>query len=175
MSLALLPLARDMPAQILVGMRRAAWWEPTVDQEVALWVRAVAEKSEPVMTLGHFHGHMMYLGNPPAVALLSTFHLKLQYGAERWAAEYLRVLRERPPKAVVITDGYWNPFLPWQGALFTRSPDQYRSAIVAELVNSYQRVAPELPYRMLLLRKDLPPPTAAFVYSRHVPPDELWF
>ena len=86
------------------GVRRAAWPAPTVDQELALWIRPLLTPTDPIMTLGHFHGHMMYLGNPPAVGLLSTYHMKSKYGADRWAPQYLEVLTKTPPKVLVITE-----------------------------------------------------------------------
>jgi len=170
----LYPLAASMPPQILAGARRAAWPAPTVDQQLALWIRPLVTPSDPVLNLGHYYGHMMYLGNPPAVRLLSTYHMKSNYGADRWAPDYLKVLTEASPKVVVISDMYWNPYVPSLGRFF-RSPDQYRTQILAKVRQNYQQVGAQFEGRFLFVRKGLAAPAPAPLVSPATDPDALWF
>jgi 4-amino-4-deoxy-L-arabinose transferase-like glycosyltransferase len=170
----LYPLAALMPAQISAGARRAAWPAPTVDQQLALWIRPLVTPSDPILNLGHYYGHMMYLGNPPAVSLLSTYHMKSNYGADRWAPEYLKVLTEASPKVLVISDMYWNPHVPSLGAFF-RSPDQYRTQILAKVRQNYLQVRYPFEGRFLFVRKGLAAPAPAPLVSPASDPNALWF
>lgn len=171
----LYPLAAGMQPQIAAGVRRAAWPAPTVDQQLALWIRPLVTPSDPIMTLGHYHGHMMYLGNPPAVGLLSTYHLKSRYGADRWAPQYLEVLTKTPPKVLVITDAYWYPYVNERGHQFFRPPDQYRLAILRRIREHYNLVRHQFERRWLFVRKGLHVPGPAPLVSPAVSPDALWF
>lgn len=171
----LYPLAAGMRPQILAGVRRAAWPAPTVDQELALWIRPLVSPTDPIMTLGHYHGHMMYLGNPPAVGLLSTYHLKSRYGADRWAPQYLKVLSETPPKVLVINDAYWYPYVNERGRKFFRPPDQYRTAILRKIRENYLLVRQPFERRWLFVKKGLHVPGPAPLVSPVSPPEALWF
>ncbi len=171
----LYPLAAGIPAQIAAGVRRAAWPAPTVDQQLALWIRPVVTPTDPIMTLGHYHGHMMYLGNPPAVGLLSTYHLKSRYGSERWAPQYLDVLSKSPPKVLVITDAYWYPYINERGHRFFRPPDQYRLAILRTIREKYNLVRHQFEQRWLFVRKGVHVPGPAALVSPAASPDALWF
>lgn len=171
----LYPLAAEMRPRILAGVRRAAWPAPTVDQELALWIRPLVTPTDPIMTLGHYHGHMMYLGNPPAAGLLSTYHMKSKYGADRWAPQYLEVLTKTPPKVLVITDAYWYPYGNDRGRKFFRSPDQYRSAIVQKIREQYAMVRHPFDRRWLFVRKGIKVSGPAPLIPPSTLAESLWF
>lgn len=171
----LYPLAAEMHPQILAGVRRAAWPAPTVDQELALWIRPLVTPTDPIMTLGHYHGHMMYLGNPPAVGLLSTYHMKSKYGADRWAPQYLDSLTKAPPKVLVITDAYWYPYGNERNRKFFRPPDQYRSAILQKIRENYTPVRHPFDRRWLFVRKGLPVSGPTKLVAPSASSEGLWF
>lgn len=170
----LFPLAADMPTQVSRGVRRAAWPAPTVDQELALWIRPLVTPTDPIMTLGHYHGHMMYLGNPPAVELLSTYHLKSRYGADRWAPQYLEVLAKTPPKVLVVTDAYWYPYINERSHRFFRPPDQYRLAILRKIRENYDLVRHRFERRWLFVKKGIAVPGPPALGSPATASDGLW-
>jgi hypothetical protein len=174
--LACAPVVRPMPAQILSGIRRAAAPFPTADQMLALYIRQVAGPTDPVMTLGHFHGHMMSLGTPPAVPVLSTFHLKRNYGNNRWTGQYIDVLETAPPKVVVITDGYWNPAAK-RGPVpaGARAREHERPEIERRIREQYVLARERCDQRRRDGRKDLPRPPARRTYLPRLSESSSWF
>jgi hypothetical protein len=128
------------------------------------------------MTLGHFHAHMMYLGNPPAIPLLSTFHLKSDYGNDRWTGQYVEALESDPPKVVVITDGYWNPHAKRGPASANARARDHERSTIERLIREQYVVAPE-PFagRRLFVRKDLPRPRRHRSYLPSLAESDSWF
>lgn len=148
------PLVGLMPDAIRQGMRSVGSVTLTPDMQVTRALRNILKPDDKVMTLGHRHGHMMYLGNPPATTLLSSVHLLSDYGARRWGPEYVRALETDPPKVVVVTDDRFLAYPEPTSYAETSEPSRLINRITRLVHDKYEPLAVEgVKDRQVLLLK----------------------